>query len=283
MTAGFWRPSGRPCWSSTAPAGPLALLRRHLAPVAARAGRPRIRPGPGIEAQQAEIERMESFIERFRYKARRPNRPSRGSRNWTRSSVSSATRGLTQPGVLLLGAPALRPGDLRADRRPGEIGEQPLVLLEHAELWLNGASMSRWWDPTGRARRPSSRPWRAARELAGGKLSIGHNVEARLPLPARRGAGRRRAPEQSVLDAAQRATGLSPTGPGRSWVASCSPARRSRNRSRGSRAAAPAALAGRPRRLRPRPPNVLILTSPPTISTSRAARRSRTLCGGSRA
>jgi ATP-binding cassette subfamily F protein 3 len=208
--------------------------------------------GKAIDKQQAEIARMERFIERFRYKATKakqaqsrvkklakierierdpqegkglefafkaPERSGRvifelrdgrievgGDADWDRGEVSldgrSAAGGRSaglrsQPGA---GAGAPRAGE----------GGAPIVLLEHAELWLERGEHVSLVGPNGSGKTTLIETLAERRALAGGRLSRGHNVQVGYLSQHADELGAGGPPGQSVLDAAQRATGLTP-------------------------------------------------------------------------
>ena len=159
---------------------PRALLQRHLARVAPRAGRARAGarpgdreaagrdrahgalrralplqgdqgapgPGPPQEAQQDRAHRARP--------ARRPRRSSSRSRSPSaRGASSSSSR-----------TPACRLAPIRR----ASCSPTP-------SCGSSAASTSRSWGPTARARRPSSRRSSGERQLDGGRLRSGHNVK----------------------------------------------------------------------------------------------------------
>ena len=111
-----------------------------------------------------------------------------------------------------------------------EVGEPPLTLLEHAELWLERGEHVSLVGPNGAGKTTLIETLAGRRPLAAGKLSTGHNVQvgylsqhadelgvaAARPERARRRSARDRADAQ--------------TRRGRCSGASCSPARRPKSR-----------------------------------------------------
>ena len=88
--------------------------------------------GRSIERQQAEIERMERFVERFRYKATKARQANPGSRSWPRWSGSAGpTRG-PHPRLPIQGPRAFGTRDLRAARRPDRGGRRAGRAAEHS-------------------------------------------------------------------------------------------------------------------------------------------------------
>jgi ATP-binding cassette, subfamily F, member 3 len=91
-----------------------------------------------------------------------------------------------------------------------EIGDAPVVLLEHAELWLERGEHVSLVGPNGTGKTTLIETLAGRRELAAGRLSTGHNVKVGYLSQHADELGAGGAATQSVLDAAQRATGLTP-------------------------------------------------------------------------
>jgi len=98
---------------------------------------------------------------------------------------------------------------------PADGGEgDPIVLLDHAELWLERGEHISLVGPNGTGKTTLIETLAGRRPLASGKLSTGHNVKVGYlsqhadELGAGGGPGGN--PNPSVLEAAQRATGLTP-------------------------------------------------------------------------
>ena len=92
----------------------------------------------------------------------------------------------------------------------GGNGTAPLVLLEHAEMWLERGEHVSLVGPNGTGKTTLIETLAGRRELAAGKLSIGHNVTVGYLSQHAEELGAGGAPEQTVLEAAERATGLTP-------------------------------------------------------------------------
>ncbi|HZL48030.1 MAG TPA: ATP-binding cassette domain-containing protein, partial [Solirubrobacteraceae bacterium] len=95
----------------------------------------------------------------------------------------------------------------------GGAGGNPIVLLEHAELWLERGEHVSLVGPNGTGKTTLIETLAGRRPLAGGRLSTGHNVKlGYLSQHAEElGAGEDGMPTHpSVLEAAARATGLAP-------------------------------------------------------------------------
>ena len=170
--------------------------------------------GKAIDKQQAEIARMERFIERFRAKATKARQAQ--SRVKQLSKIERIERGV--------GGPESKQGlefAFKAPERSGrvvfelsdarvQVGEPPLTLLEHAELWLERGEHVSLVGPNGSGKTTLIETLAGRRPLAAGKLSTGHNVTVGYLSQHADELGVGGQPGQSVLDAAQRATGLTP-------------------------------------------------------------------------
>ncbi len=167
--------------------------------------------GKAIDKQQAEIERMERFIERFRYKATKAKQAQ--SRVKKLAKIERIERDPRDGQALefRFAAPE-RTGRVIFELEGGrvEIGEPPLILLEGAELWLERGEHVTLVGPNGTGKTTLIETLEGRRALAAGKLSTGHNVKVGyLSQHADEiGAGGDR--DQTVLEAAQRATKLTP-------------------------------------------------------------------------
>ena len=171
--------------------------------------------GRAIDKQQAEIERMERFIERFRYKASKAKQAQ--SRVKKLSKIDRIERDPTDgKGLEFAFAAPERSGRVTFELLDGRIeigggkGKQPLVLLEHAELWLERGEHVSLVGPNGTGKTTLIETLAGRRELAAGKLATGHNVQIGYLSQHAEELGAGGPPEQSVLDATQRATNLNP-------------------------------------------------------------------------
>ncbi|MBA3808106.1 MAG: ABC-F family ATP-binding cassette domain-containing protein [Solirubrobacterales bacterium] len=171
--------------------------------------------GRAIDAQKAEIERMERFIERFRYKASKARQAQ--SRVKKLSKIERIERDPTDgKGLEFAFAAPERSGRVTFELLDGRIeiggggGKAPLVLLEHAELWLERGEHVSLVGPNGTGKTTLIETLAGRRELAAGKLATGHNVQIGYLSQHAEELGAGGGPEQNVLEAAQRATGLNP-------------------------------------------------------------------------
>ncbi|HEY2217554.1 MAG TPA: ABC-F family ATP-binding cassette domain-containing protein [Solirubrobacteraceae bacterium] len=170
--------------------------------------------GKAIDKQQAEIARMERFIERFRYKATKAKQAQ--SRVKKLSKIEKIERDPKDGQALefQFAAPE-RSGKVIFELLAGRVeiggdgnGTPPVVLLDEAELWLERGEHVSLVGPNGSGKTTLIETLAGRRELAGGKLSTGHNVKVGYLSQHAEELGAGGDPGQSVLDAAQRATGL---------------------------------------------------------------------------
>jgi ATP-binding cassette subfamily F protein 3 len=173
--------------------------------------------GKAIDKQQAEIERMERFIERFRYKATKAKQAQSRVKKLNKIERIERGEGGSKSGKGLefeFAAPG-RSGRVIFELSDGriEIAEAeggPLVLLKHVELWLERGEHVSLVGPNGTGKTTLIETLAGRRQLGAGKLSTGHNVKVGYLSQHAEELGAGGPPEQSVLDAAQRATGLNP-------------------------------------------------------------------------
>jgi ATP-binding cassette subfamily F protein 3 len=178
--------------------------------------------GRAIDSQRAEIARIERFIERFRYKATKARqaqsrvkklakieRIERDPRDvkgleFTFSAPERSARVVFEllDGRIEVGGEAASGGD-----RPAS---PAVVLLDHAELWLERGEHVSLVGPNGTGKTTLIDTLAGRRPLATGRLSTGHNVKIGYLSQHAEELGAGGAPGQSVLDATQRATKLTP-------------------------------------------------------------------------
>ncbi len=176
--------------------------------------------GRAIDAQRAEIERMERFIERFRYKATKARQAQ--SRVKKLAKIERIERDPRDAKGLefAFSAPErsgrvifeLLDGRIEVGAESGEqgVGGNSITLLDHVELWLERGEHISLVGPNGSGKTTLIETLAGRRELAAGRLSIGHNVKIGYLSQHAEELGAGGGADQSVLDAAQRATGLSP-------------------------------------------------------------------------
>ena len=171
--------------------------------------------GKAIDKQQAEIERMERFIERFRYKATKAKQAQ--SRVKKLNKIERIERDPRDgKGLEFSFAAPERSGRVIFELLDGriEVGEgaggNSIVLLEHVELWLERGEHVSLVGPNGTGKTTLIETLAGRRPLASGKLSTGHNVKVGYLSQHAEELGAGGPAEQSVADATQRATGLTP-------------------------------------------------------------------------
>jgi ATP-binding cassette subfamily F protein 3 len=166
--------------------------------------------GKSIDKQAAEIERMERFIERFRYKATKAKQAQ--SRVKKLNKIERIERDPRDgKGLEFEFAAPERSGRVIFELLDGrvEIGDEHLVLLDRAELWLERGEHVSLVGPNGTGKTTLIETLAGRRPLAAGKLSTGHNVKVGYLSQHADELGAGGPAEQSVVEAAERATGLS--------------------------------------------------------------------------
>ncbi len=194
--------------------------------------------GKAIDKQQAEIARMERFIERFRYKATKArqaqSRVKKLSKMERLERDPAETKGLEfafakpertgrvifelldgriEVGGGVEGGSAIgdRSAGGRSQSDPGAVGAgAPIVLLDQVELWLERGEHVSLVGPNGTGKTTLIETLAARRPLAAGKLSTGHNVKVGYLSQHAEELGAGGPPGQSALEAAERATKLTP-------------------------------------------------------------------------
>jgi ATP-binding cassette subfamily F protein 3 len=193
--------------------------------------------GKAIDKQQAEIARMERFIERFRYKATKAKQAQSRVKKLAKierierdprdgKGLEFAFKAPERSGRVIFelldgrievggrkGRSAV--GDRSADGRAKPKDDAPrdsgaIVLLEHAALWLERGEHVSLVGPNGTGKTTLIETLAGQRELAAGRLSTGHNVKVGYLSQHADELGAGGQPGQSVLEAAARATGLTP-------------------------------------------------------------------------
>jgi ATP-binding cassette subfamily F protein 3 len=172
--------------------------------------------GKAIDKQQAEIARMERFVERFRYKATKARQAQSRLKKLSKIERIEAD---PRDGVSLdfHFKTAERTGRVIFELQGGRVeipgagpDGGPLVLLDHAELWLERGEHVSLVGPNGAGKTTLIETLAGRRMLGAGKLSTGHNVSVGYLSQHAEELGSGGSPGQSVVEAAQRATGLSP-------------------------------------------------------------------------
>jgi ATP-binding cassette subfamily F protein 3 len=136
--------------------------------------------GKAIEKQQAEIARMEGFIERFRAKASKAKQAQ--SRVKALDKIEKITRDPrdTREMGFQFSKPE-RTGRVIFELEDGrlEVGDEPKrkLLLEDAELWLERGEHVSLVGPNGTGKTTLIEALAGKRPLDGGKLRSGHNLK----------------------------------------------------------------------------------------------------------
>jgi ATP-binding cassette subfamily F protein 3 len=164
-----------------------------------------IQLGKAIEKQRRELARMERFIERFRYKATKARQvQSRVKRVEKMDRIERDPRDTRSLGFSF-GA-AERTGRVVLQLDDGRLEVPGRTLLEHGDLWLERGEHVSLVGPNGIGKTTLIDALAGRRELDGGRLRTGHNVQLGYLSQHAGELGDR----GTVLEAAQRATKLTP-------------------------------------------------------------------------
>src|SRR5690242_14292891 len=162
--------------------------------------------GRAIERQQAEIERLERFVTRFRAGTRARQAQSRAKKL---QKIDRLARDPTDTAALTFAfKPPERSGRVVFEMLDGEVEIAGKALLEHAELWLERGEHVSLVGPNGTGKTTLIETLAGRRELAGGKLSTGHNVK--IGYLSQHADEVSAGTARTVLEAAQHATKLTP-------------------------------------------------------------------------
>jgi ATP-binding cassette subfamily F protein 3 len=172
--------------------------------------------GRAIERQQAEIERLERFVTRFRAGTRARQAQSRVKRL---ARIQRLERDPVDGAALQFAfKPPERSGRVVFELTDGRIAVGDRVLLDDAELWLERGEHVSLVGPNGAGKTTLIETLAGVRELDAatdggalnvhGKLRTGHNVKVGFLSQHADELGSRTA--RTVLEAAQHATGLTP-------------------------------------------------------------------------
>ena len=161
--------------------------------------------GRAIDKQQAEIARLERFVARFRAKATKARQAQ--SRLKRLERMERIERDLRDGRALAFRfrAPE-RAGRVIFELEGGRIEVPGRTLLEDAELWLERGEHVALVGPNGTGKTTLIETLSGRRPLAAGKLRTGHNIRIGYLSQHAESLG----DTGTVLDAAQRATGLTP-------------------------------------------------------------------------
>ena len=180
-------------------AGPWHAWRRE------KAGR-ELALGRAIERQQAEIERLERFVTRFRAGTRARQAQSRVKRL---ERIERLSRDPTDGAALEFAfKPPERSGRVVFELEHASLSAGDKQLLDDAELWLERGEHVSVVGANGTGKTTLIETLVGRRELKDGKLRTGHNVKIGFLSQHADELGPGTA--RTVLEAAQRATGLTP-------------------------------------------------------------------------
>jgi ATP-binding cassette subfamily F protein 3 len=162
--------------------------------------------GRAIERQQAEVDRLERFIARWGAGTRARQAQSRAK---ALEKIERIERAPRDGGALsfTFAAPA-RSGRVTFELEDAriEVGAPPVVLLERAQMWLERGEHVSLVGPNGSGKTTLIETLAGRRPLAHGRLRTGHNVSVGYLSQHTDELGS----TGTVLEAAQRATGLTP-------------------------------------------------------------------------
>ena len=157
-----------------------------------------------VERQQAEIERLERFVTRFRAGTRARQAQARVKKLAKIDRLERDRRAGGAPGFKF--KEATRSGRVALELEGATIAAGERKLLEGAELWLERGEHVTLVGPNGAGKTTLIETLAGRLPLGDGKLRRGHNVELGfLSQHAEEIGG-----EGTVLEAAQRGTGLTP-------------------------------------------------------------------------
>ncbi len=162
--------------------------------------------GRAIERQQAEIERLERFVTRFRAGTRARQAQSRAKKLAKIDRV--ARPGADRAALEFAFKAPERSGRVVFELSEARISAGDKVLLDDAELWLERGEHVALVGPNGAGKTTLIETLAGRRELAVGKLRTGHNVK--LGYLSQHADEVSAGTARTVLEAAQRATGLTP-------------------------------------------------------------------------
>jgi ATP-binding cassette, subfamily F, member 3 len=164
-----------------------------------------IQLGKQIEKQQAEIARMERFIERFRYKATKARQAqSRVKKLEKMDRIERDPADNRSLGFKFGGTE--RTGRVVLELTGGRVEVPGRTLIDDGELWLERGEHVSLVGPNGAGKTTLIEALAGRRELDGGKLRTGHNVQIGYLSQHAEELGS----SGTVLEAAQRATKLTP-------------------------------------------------------------------------
>jgi ATP-binding cassette subfamily F protein 3 len=163
--------------------------------------------GRAIEKQQAEIERMERFVERFRAKATKARQAQ--SRVKALDKIERIQRDPRDGRSLGFDFKAPeRSGRVIFELEDGRLEVPGKVLVDDGELWLERGEHVSLVGPNGTGKTTLIEALAGRRELDGGRLRSGHNVQ--VGYLSQHGDELSFGGARTVLEAAGKHTGLTP-------------------------------------------------------------------------
>jgi ATP-binding cassette subfamily F protein 3 len=168
--------------------------------------------GRAIEKQQAEIARMEGFIERFRAKATKARQAQSRVKALNKiERISRDPRDTRELGFQF--AKPERTGRVIFELEDGRLevgeGERRKLLLDGAEIWLERGEHVSLVGPNGTGKTTLIDALAGVRKLDGGKLRTGHNLKVGY-LSQHDSELERLGTARTVAEAAAKRTGLNP-------------------------------------------------------------------------
>jgi ATP-binding cassette subfamily F protein 3 len=162
--------------------------------------------GRAIEKQEAEIARLERFVDRFRAGTRARQAQARVKKLEKIERITHDPRDGKALGFAF--KPPERSGRVVFEIEDGRLQVGERTLLRDFELWLERGEHVSLIGPNGSGKTTLIKALSGQRELDGGKLRRGHNVKIGLLSQHAEELGAPGA--RTVLEATQRATGLKP-------------------------------------------------------------------------
>ena len=162
--------------------------------------------GRAIEKQEAEIARLERFVDRFRAGTRARQAQARVKKLQKIDRIERDPRDGKSLGFAF--KPPERSGRVIFEIEDGTLTIGSRTLLEDFDLWLERGEHISLVGPNGAGKTTLIQTLTGTHELAAGKLRRGHNVKVGLLSQHAEELGAKGA--RTVLEAAQRATSLKP-------------------------------------------------------------------------
>ncbi len=165
--------------------------------------------GRAIEKQQAEIARMEAFVERFRAKATKARQAQSRVKALDKAKAQTITRDPRD--TREMGFAFKRPersGRVIFELEEGHLEVPGRVLIDKGELWIEREEHVSLVGPNGVGKTTLIDALAGRRPLDGGRLRLGHNVT--VGYLSQHGEELEHGNARTVLEACAKHTGLSP-------------------------------------------------------------------------